>query len=229
MSSGILFGNDTLDHDSIFESVLPGDEEGRIYLTHWLFGGGEHFDRIDDPMWSQYMKVAPHMRATCAKHLEDDAKARASLVLAPPYGSDIHAASYEVIIKFHMDMRTSGYRTGYELLHQSDEKSGDFNILGGVIVTRSRDGDVTIRYLVKYRWNEYAHPNPNEPGDAPKVRFVKLAAFLGGGVLGGLGGGYLAYKKIGNDFHMTIVWHAESEITITKDGAVRSSRGWPFE
>jgi hypothetical protein len=177
------------------------------------------------------MKVAPHMRATCAKHLEEDAKDRASLARASLDRSDVHAASYEVFIKFHMDMRTNGYRTGYELLHQSAPEDGDFNILGGVVVTRSRDDDVTIRYLVKYRWNEYAHPNPNEPGDAPKVRCVKLAAIISGTAIGGLPGGYLAYKKIGNDFHMTIVWHSESTVTITKHGDILSGseQGWPFD
>ncbi len=142
---------------------------------------------------------------------------------------NVHAASYEVFIQFHMDMVVSGYTTGYELLHQSAREDGDFNILGGVIVTRSDDGDVTIKYLVKYRWNEYAHPNAEIKADKWRVFLVKLAAASWGGALGGIPGGYLAYKKIGVDFHMTLVWQAESTITITKDGAIRSEHGWPFE
>jgi hypothetical protein len=215
--------------------ILVGGDIGEAknvvgYLGHWLFGGGEHLDEIDDPMWSKYMMAGPRMRPTCAKHLEDDAKVRASLVRASQDSSDVHAGSYEVFIKIHMDMVVSGYTTGYELLHQSAREDGDFNILGGVVVTRSDDGDVTIKYLVKYRWNEYAHPNPDEPADEARVSVVKLAAFIAAnGFVDPLGSGHFAYKKIGNDFHMTIVWHAESTVTITKDGAIRSEHGWPFE
>lgn len=215
--------------ESLFRSVLPKDEEGWIYLNHWLFGGGEHLDEIDDPMWSKYMMAGPRIRGVCKEHLEKDAKTRASLVRASRDPSNVHAASYEVFIKFHMDMRVSGYTTGYEFLHQTDRDSGDFNILGGVIVTRSGDGDVAIKYLVKYRWNEYAHPNPEYLPDVWRARLVKVGAAISGGALGSIGGGYLAYKKIGDDFHMTIVWHGESTITITKDGAILSEHGWPFE
>lgn len=229
MPQNSLFEDNSWSNESLFHSVLPKDEEGRIYLQHWLIGGGEHLDEIDDPMWSKYMMAGPRIRPTCAKHLEDDAKVRASLVRASLGPSDVHAASYEVFIQFHMDMVVSGYTTGYELLHQSAREDGDFNILGGVIVTRSDDGDVTIKYLVKYRWNEYAHPNAEIKADKWRVFLVKLAAASWGGALGGIPGGYLAYKKIGVDFHMTLVWQAESTITITKDGAIRSEHGWPFE
>jgi len=67
--------------------------------------------------------------STCAEHLEEDAKTRASLVRAFLDPLEVHAGSYEVSIKFHMDMRTSGYLTGYELLHRSAPEDGDFNIL----------------------------------------------------------------------------------------------------
>jgi hypothetical protein len=202
------------------DSMLPGDEEGRIYLAHWLFGRGEQLDLFNDPMWSQYMMAEPHLRSHCKQHLENDAKARAR-------GEN---TSSEVFLKFHMDLGfQNGYRTGYEFLHQSAYQTGDFNILGGAIVTRSEDGDVTIRYLVKYRWNEYARPNPAIPKDVALARGVKLLAIVGGGMTGGAVDGCLGYRNIGRDFHMTIVWTPpESKITITKDGAIRSEQGWPF-
>lgn len=129
---------------AIYATTDGWDSEGKYLFERWLGGDGSSFN-MNGQSWGGYLDSHSTITSTLNKKIEDDAKTR--------------AASGEIDLKFQMTLPDNGYRTGYELLHGTNNDVGGFTIKGNVSV--SDIGNTrTLTYTVVNTWNDIIDPNP---------------------------------------------------------------------
>jgi len=177
-------------------NIPAGLIEGLEISNHWLHGGGRELV-INNSRWSSYMMANQPLREQIRFWLINDALERK------------FSSSFSETI--HGDTGTQGWVTGYQVLHGSNSTVGDFEMGVMAGVTNNKDGSRTIRYQMKYTFNDISDPLANNMAD----QFLKTLT----GIL------FWADRK---DFVVRIIWEADCEVTITSDNFIIETRGYPF-
>jgi hypothetical protein len=141
--------------DDLFRAKPNGTGFGRQIFDTWFEGQAEEDVILDDDRWAKYMDSEPrlHDQITIAFRKEADATAAFIEVYEGKYGGLF-------AIRFHAEVGSAGggYGSGYQLLHGSNKKAGDFTINGSVSGTRDGDG-----YLITFDNIEYAFHDIVDP------------------------------------------------------------------
>lgn len=177
-------------------NISAGLVEGGEIINHWLHGGGRELV-INNPRWSSYMMANKPLREQIRPRLINDAMGR--------------RFSGSFIQNFHGDTGTQGWVTGYQVLHGTNDTVGGLEMGGMAEVTNNPDGSRTVRYQVKYTFNDIADALKNNSAD----QFLKTLS----GIL------FWADRQ---DFVVRVIWESDCEIILTLDNHIQKTRGYPF-
>ena len=114
------------------------DERGRELLGRWLNGSGKPLI-TKNGVWGDYLFANELLREQIMEQLKLDAGDRTE--------------SGWMSVKFHAEIE-NGYNTGYEMLHGTDSRVGDFLIQGKVTVSSKYN-----IYNITLTWNDTIDPN----------------------------------------------------------------------
>ena len=177
------------------------DERGKEILYHWIYGEGRDFNRHEG-VWGDYMRANELLRSSLAKVLRDDCLARTETGL---FGETIHAEIED------------GYTTGYEMLHGSNARVGDFRIDGVAAVFRNAKGESMIEYQsMRYTWNDIIDAKFTIDGEL-NIDDIILWLFFQG-----------LYRAKPTDYNLKISWIDTARCWKNCDGEITMVSGWPF-
>ena len=115
------------------------DDEGYQIFARWVWGTG---DWLDAPFGNYLMK---------SNDLKGAIRDEVNKILKN-CTSKINTINHE----FHAELNDNGYKTGYELLHGTNKKVGDFRITGKII----KKSNQCFWGSLKYQWNDIIDSNP---------------------------------------------------------------------
>ncbi|RKT55486.1 WXG100 family type VII secretion target [Saccharothrix australiensis] len=182
---------------------LSSDWAGRAILDRYLRGGGD-WTIVDDADWSKYMMGNEQLRTQLSSVSEAQAQQALRDHLAgkhPPGAVDR---------TFHAEIQNGEGIVGYQYLHGTDSKKGDFRYQGESSVRELPDGTYEVTTKAGYTWNDTIDPNPQYSTDKWKSKLAEVLTL-------GQADPY--------DLHIT--WHAENRTVLDKDGRVIRAQGYP--
>ncbi len=124
------------------------DERGRELLGRWLDGSGQAL-RVHNGNWGEYMKNNTLLPPQLQIRIGSDAVTRTS------------SGSINIVFSAEIE---NGYFTGYQMLHGTNPRVGNFEIKGNATVYNVGPGQ-DIEYKLTYTWNDIIDPNANYPKD----------------------------------------------------------------
>jgi RHS repeat-associated protein len=133
------------------------DEFGREILWHYLFGEGKPLF-LDNQKWSDYMKN----NSLLHDQIENELQKFAS------QNQDIRSRHF--FIQFHAEIENGESVDGYQYLHGTNSKVGDFQLSG--YMYRNEDGTITFTYTAQ--WNDIIDPNFSYDTDVKKAKIAKI-------------------------------------------------------
>ncbi|SIE00997.1 hypothetical protein [Mycobacteroides abscessus] len=185
---------------------LNNDWAGRAILDRYLFGGGEEWDIDDDPAWSKYMMDNPELARQLDGHVRS--QAQQALVDFQQGKGDYHGFGQ----RFGAEIRNGESITGWNYLHGTNSKVGDFQLGGTTMVQELENGNYKVTVHGRYMWNDIMDPNPQYSTDVSKARWGELIS-LGQA----------------QDYTMRITWRADTEFILDKSGKPVEIKGYPYQ
>ena len=166
------------------QSSWRQDGPGRIILLHYLWGEGRPLDIRDDPYWTDYLigdggdtdytdykdpprSVSERFRDTLQNQVANIAS---NLVDQGKSGDSIPAAT-----RFHAEIPNGEGVIGYNYLHGTNSKVGDFLIAGWANVTPT-EGGTRVDFEGSFVWNDIIDPNKKYTTDIEKSNFAQKLA-----------------------------------------------------
>ena len=129
-------GNKTITY---CDSLGLFDVCGEIIFGHWIDGSGNDLLFYDDPQFTAYMKANTLLDKQIKEKIQQDALFRKT--------------SGSVDIVFHAEIE-DGYLTGYQMLHGTNSRVGDFSIMGTANIAYMERSNKIIDYDLRLTWND---------------------------------------------------------------------------
>jgi hypothetical protein len=192
-------------------STFGSDWAGRLILDRYLRGGPDW--RIDnDPAWSRYMMANGLLRG----QLQDEVPAAVRDALGDPREwTAVRRNEWTVPVhgRFHAEVENGEGVVGYEFLHGTHRRRGDFEFGGTAHVYRMLSGDYEVRVDMRYTWHDVMDPNPANYRSDEWKSFLAEAATMGEA----------------DPYNLDISWNSPLTMHVdSDDGLVEFARGWPF-
>lgn len=182
---------------------FSSDWAGRAILERYLRGGGD-WAIVDDPDWSKYMMDNQQLR----QQLTHASNAQAQHALQEYLAGKGANGSFDQ--RFHAEIQNGEGIVGYQYLHGTDAKKGDFQYQGDTTVRPLPEGTYEVTTKGGYTWNDTIDPNPKYSTDNWKSKVAEVLTL-------GQADPY--------DLHVT--WHSETKTILDRNGNVISVHGYP--
>jgi len=138
---------------------FKSDAQGRTILSHWLRGSGHELDFYNDSSWSTYMMNNASLQA----NVND--------VLYAQVRTMQRGEKRSINLSIHMEIENGEGVVGYQYLHGTNKKVGDFQI-SGTICSHADDGSVAFN--MTYQWNDVIDPNLTYESDGAKATIANM-------------------------------------------------------
>jgi hypothetical protein len=166
-------------------AAFDTDWAGRAILSHYLYGNGEEAFIRNNPEWTEYMTASDRLR----KQNEQQVLALAAEILIGKKMGKQNAFK-----RYHAEVENGEGMIGYQYLHGTNSKVGDFEIFGTATVSNVEQPGVDlvpgqnpyapdvlpheagqrIDFELTYVWNDIIDPNVSYISDTVKDWFAEL-------------------------------------------------------
>ena len=119
---------------------FESDWAGRAILYRYLRGGGD-WTIDNNPQWSEYMKNNRSLQKILRPRI---------LLLA----RNLTSASERIDETFHVNIENGEGIIGYQYLHGTNPKAGNFQIVGNVSKIPKENGNTVVVLQLSYTWND---------------------------------------------------------------------------
>lgn len=185
---------------------LNNDWAGRAILERYLFGGGKEWELDNDPAWSKYMMDDPNLARQLDGHIRTHAQ---QALIDYQQGKGAHQGFGEV---FSAEMANGESITGRNYLHGTNADAGGFQLGGYTDVQQLPDGNYKVNVHGRYNWNDIMDANPQYSTDVKKSKWADIIS-LGQA----------------EPYTMRILWTADTEFILDKNGKPLDIKGYPFK
>ena len=147
------------------------DEQAVELFEYWVEGHGDELV-LQNEKWKKYMMNNKLLERQIIKKLTTDALTRKRML---EIGGVNDLYGKIDIIRFHAEIE-NGYRTGYELLHGTNEDVGDFEIEGNFVVKKDLQisNAISVHYELGFAWNDIEDPLKGHFTDEMAAIFFEL-------------------------------------------------------
>ncbi len=157
----------------VFRLLAGMDKHGELILGTYLYGGGKRI-AIDErstsepPFWADYMMKHQGLKDQCLGKL---------IPVVKEIAGKEHLGKFAVNLQFHAEFPQNRGFSGYELLHGSNSKVGDFRMGGVAKVSEAinpKEGDFDIEIELHYQFNDIVDPNHSYVTDTIREKLAKV-------------------------------------------------------